>query len=153
MQNNTKDALLDLLKAVTVGACVLAITAVACMFTLVLWDQASHSAEPGVTLTRHQVVVDSTLPSCPSDDSGNNCSWNLNHDGNGEGSAYVIRHHRLTYVWSTDPRHGEWVWVPGWGRHILANHGQTLRLSCMWRTDGYSAIIRCANGNKMVVAW
>lgn len=117
-----------------------------------------EAAPPGLELSRHQVVLSSTLPTCRgAEDYADNppCTWNITgQQGNGEGLAFWFDGTRPHYVWATDPIKGRWRWVPGSMRRTLKQEGLTLSVSCMWRTAGDDwSVIRCANGNKHMVGW
>lgn len=78
-----------------------------------------------VEVTRHNVVVTSTLRRCPLEDGGPRvrrngpCTWNVGTtpQGNAVGLAYVLYfnaadHQReALYVWPADPTVHGWTWV------------------------------------------
>lgn len=54
-----------------------------------------------LVVNNHGRVVVHAMPSCPSEDAGRFCSWNINPgDGNGQGQAFWRDSQgRATYVW------------------------------------------------------
>lgn len=133
------------------------LTALAATAALVATAPVAHATPQGLDITKHGVVVSSSLPHCKFEDGSGGprpCTWNIGHraDGNGIGLAYWIGKHGHThYVWATSPRTGEWRWVSREMADALAEgeHPEIRWERCVHRprhNHPHQITIKCANG-------
>lgn len=140
---------------VAVSVCTIGMILVGLVLALLWWAPPSQSAQSEIVLTRHKVVVSSTLPSCHTEDGGDPdpCTWNVNPgDGNGQGLAYYVYDGRVTYVWTEDPRY-DGQWVNGRMRRWLkVNYDWTAPMSCTYvHTSDDTSVVACANGVRRTI--